>query len=510
MPILLVLALTLACLQLIEWPEPLFGGGLTTAATFTGVAVLSSITASFSLRTWVVRTLRVSPGRRLEVAQVYGLLRRRLFFINIAVLALAILVFGWGWLTQTIFQMQWGDEEVLAPFAELAVPLPYFIMLLSGWLIYYDSERALHLTSSYGSSPRQFWSRTGYFLHHIRQFLMMVMLPVFLFVSQQTISQFCPETIQSEWYRAGSIASILMLVLFMPLAIKPLLGLRRMPSGPLRLRLEALARRLHFRCKDFLLWPTHGAMANAMIVGVLPSVRYVIFTDRILEDLPDEELDAVFGHEVGHAKHGHIWSYMLFLALSVTALAAGVLLVLNHLAANQVDLPQSMRGWLAAVPLLIVGAYFFLVFGFLSRRCERQADVYGCRAVSCNNPICLGHDAETVYPERAQGLCRTGIRTFINALQHVDMVNGSIASEEERGHSVRIVVHSFMKWLRSWQHSTMALRMAFLRSLIQDPRRERRFQRRVTALRWGLILGIAAVLVLLTREVGWRELVRVM
>src|SRR5262249_61806985 len=102
----------------------------------------------------------------------------------------------------------------------------------------------------------------------------------------------------------------------------------------------ALAKRLHFRCSDFLLWPTHGAAANAMIVGLLPRVRYVIFTDRILEELPPEELDAVFGHEVGHAKHGHIWLYAVFLVLSVTVLAAVLILGGQQLEPAKVKVPQ--------------------------------------------------------------------------------------------------------------------------------------------------------------------------
>ena len=40
---------------------------------------------------------------------------------------------------------------------------------------------------------------------------------------------------------------------------------------------------------------------------------------------------------------------------------------------------------------LVVGVYFWLVFGLLSRRFERQADVFGCRAVSCGRPDCPPH-----------------------------------------------------------------------------------------------------------------------
>src|SRR5207247_3489707 len=147
---------------------------------------------------------------------------------------------------------------------------------------------------------------------------------------------------------------------FAPLFFKPLLGLRSLPSGPTRARIEAAARRLHFRFADLLVWPTHGSVVNAMIVGLVPRVRFVIFTDGILDDMPPGELDAVFGHEVGHARHGHIWFYALFLALSMTVLQAAFLFA---------DLKPNSAMWLVFV------AYLFVVFGFLSRRCERQADV---------------------------------------------------------------------------------------------------------------------------------------
>src|SRR5207248_939143 len=65
----------------------------------------------------------------------------------------------------------------------------------------------------------------------------------------------------------------------------------------------------------------------------------------------------------------------------------------------------------------IVGAYIFVVFGFLSRRCERQADLYGCRAVSCTGGDCLGHESGRPLSEGGQALCPTRIRTFIEALE---------------------------------------------------------------------------------------------
>lgn len=499
MPILLVFALVAACAP-VPWPEPLVGSGERAAVGLTLAAVALSALLAFAVRTWVVHALRGSPSRKVEVVEGYARLRRLLLFVNLGLAAACVLVFGWGWYVYR------GDPP-LAPFAELLVPAPYFAIQLAAWTIYFDAERLIHSTTALGPVSRPFWTRAGYVFHQFRQFALMVMLPVVLFATQQTLARFAPELTRTDAYRVGSVAVVPVMVLFMPLVMRPLLGLKSMPAGAHRTRFEALAERLHFRCADLLLWPTHGAAANALIVGLLPRVRYVVFTDRILDDLPDDELDAVLGHEIGHAKHGHIWLYAAFLGLSMIVLAALFLFLIQRMYATGVTLPQWSKDWLALPSVAVLAAYIFLVFGYLSRRCERQADVYGCRAVSCGDPHCTGHNAATVYPERATGLCPTGVRTFVRALERVGQVNHQ---DEPRGRSLVQMVRGFLGWMRAWQHSTMPRRVNFLLSLIDDPSRERRFQRSVTLLRWTLLGGLAAALYALGEAVGWHELMQVM
>lgn len=509
MPILLVFALTAACLP-VKWPAPVVGEGLDSALRFTAAAVGLSLVAAFSLRTWVVRTLVRHPSRKLEVVQSYSRLRRLFFFANLGLVVVCVLVFGWGWAVRGLLGVSGEDWHGAPPFAELIVPLPYFLILFGAWLIYYDAERTLHRTTVLGPVNKEFWSRAGYFFHHLRQFTLLVMLPVLVFVTYQSAARVAPEATRSEWYRIGSLATVPLLVLLMPLLIKPLLGLKSMPAGPTRDRFVALARRLHFRYRDFLLWPTHGAVANAMIVGFVPRLRYVIFTDRILEDLTPDEVDAVFGHEVGHAKHGHLWHYLVFFALGTAVLVALLLYIGQQLDAAGVEVPPWAEGRLALVPIVLMATYLFLVFGYLSRRCERQADIYGCRTVSCREPRCSGHDPSTAYPERAKGLCPTGIRTFVRALERVDDLNGTRRPVGNGRPTLGVLLKGLFGWLRAWQHSTMSRRIAFLSSLIDDPQKERRFQMQVTLLRWGLIVGLTAALVALGEAVGWQAFLDVL
>src|SRR5262249_44676299 len=137
---------------------------------------------------------------------------------------------------------------------------------------------------------------------------------------------------------------------------------------------------------NILLWNTNGAVANAMVAGIIPQVRYVVLTDRLINDLTPDEVEAVFGHEVGHVKHHHMAFYLTFILISIGMLSGiATLLRLDEWFKSNEDM--------AILPMIgILGGYIFVVFGFLSRRCERQADIFGCRTMSCTRVYCSGHD----------------------------------------------------------------------------------------------------------------------
>jgi Zn-dependent protease with chaperone function len=499
MPILLVLFVTAACSP-VPWPESPLGLDARGAAAVTGGLVGLSITAAAALRGWAVGTLRRDPGRRAEVGRVYGRVRRAFGLANLVLAGVAVAALGWGWAVQTTLTTLHDGFETLAPFAELAVPLPYFLVLLGGWLLYYDAEKALHL----GGGARSFPSRAGYVLGHVRLLLLMVGLPVALYAGVQSLGRFAPELAGEDAFRLASLAILPGLAMVMPLVAKPLLGLRSMPPGPTRDRLEALARRLRFRYTDLLVWPTHGTMANALIAGLVPQARYVVFTDRILEEFPPDEIDAIFGHEVGHQRHGHLWLYAAFILLSVIDLTALVVWGARHLGGPAH--PGSVEGpWWQALPLIGLSAgYIFLVFGFLSRRCERQADVFGCRAVSCGDPACTGHNPDTDFPAAGRGLCPTGIRTFVRALERVELLQG--ADDPGPQKPAARALRGLFGWLRAWQHGPIRRRVGFLMDLIDHPARERHFQRRALAVRVVLMAALLGLLVWLGEDIGWRRL----
>jgi STE24 endopeptidase len=199
---------------------------------------------------------------------------------------------------------------------------------------------------------------------------------------------------------------------------------------------------------------------------------------------------AVFGHELGHVAHRHLPFFGFFFlgSLGLLSLVSRFFTLppawfegLPWIPANQI--PRVGEFVEAALLLGFLGVFFWVVFGHLSRRFERQADVFGCKVVSCGVWECPPHfDLEegNYGPEAANSLspalCPVGIQIFSDALTKVACQNGIDATA------------------RSWRHGSIANRLTFLRRLQADPGGERFFQRSLRSFRLMLaILGSAGL-----------------
>jgi Zn-dependent protease with chaperone function len=516
MPILLLLVLTLACLWQ-NWLRPLTWLGLSASATqsallsWSAVAVVVAAAALISRRT--CRRLRRYAGSADAIHRRYRSWRSYHFIAQLAVYGLVLFVLGWGWTVSQLGdplaaeqpQLVAGSSAaraaegqpdattppVMLPGSELLLLAPFLVSLVLSWTCFYDAERAFHDFAWSDGRPSSFWSRWGYVSFHARQNLALLVLPLALLIAAHGITWLLADS-GTDWSLAAVTALLLASFIGLPWVLRFVLRLEPFPEGPLRERLTAAVRRLNFRCSGLMVWNTHGAVANALVAGLVPWVRYVVFTDRLISDLTPDELEAVLGHEVGHVKHRHMLYYLGFLVIS---LLVGMVLwaPLDSYAKDHWRLDLAANQDLALVPLLgLVAGYIFVVFGFLSRRCERQADLFGCRAVSCARRDCGGHEGGAVLAPDGRGLCPSGIRTFIAALEKVAHINGI--------HRTR------PGWLQSWQHSTIARRVEFLGHVLDDPAVEQRFQRKVWLVKWAMLAALAAVLLLVWSGWGWASI----
>jgi len=260
----------------------------------------------------------------------------------------------------------------------------------------------------------------------------------------------------------GSLAVLSLLLLAIPFVLRAVLRAKPLPEGPLRGRLEAYSRRIGFTARDILVWPTArpgGAAAmNAAVVGVAGPFRYVFVTDGLLDALDDDEVEAVFAHEAGHGKKAHV---LLFLGFSATIVLAGFFPGgLGRAFETLVEpVPPVLRG------ILLVLVWMGVVLGWLSRRFEQEADVFGIDTL----PPPRREDGTPAPPEE---------HPFVRALERIAAEVGGIRE------------------LTGWRHFSIADRVAFVREYLTDAAVRLRHKRQLAVLRGVLVvlpvLAIAA------------------
>jgi Zn-dependent protease with chaperone function len=429
------------------WPEPSIGNSPAAAGFLTAAVMGALIARAFRVARKALRRLRFEAPPEIVTAFQQFRARHLLWLAMGFVLCLTFC--GWGWAVE-----QWFGGY---PGTELVLLAPFLIAWITSWLASYRVERELALLG--GHEPL---GLRDYMTLQFRRQLALATIPIALVILQRFVTRTWPQLDQSPWFVLATFVILLGVVAAAPWLLRPLLGLKSLPPSPLRARLEATARRLKFRYSDLLLWNTHGQMANAMVAGLLPRPRCVLFTDLLLKEMSTEEVEAVLGHEAGHVRYAHLTYYFAFLAMSLLALQGF---------ANMATPWLHWAGEWQSLPLLLVtGAVLIFAFGFVSRRCEREADLVGCKAVSCGKPQCIAH---TEPLEKEAELCHTGIEIFVNSLERVADANG--------------ISRSNPGWLSSWQHGTIANRVAFLEAVRQQPELARQFQFR---LRWFRLLSI--------------------
>lgn len=392
---------------------------------------------------------------------------------------------GWG-----LFGLGWGDfvVDLMGPAgrwtvqtpAALVGTLPALLAWAGLWWSQYPSDRALREQSLLSAlenglpvyAPPSFRS---YLKANFRLQLLFTVVPVVMLLAAHdvllvTVLQPLRITPQERpWLNFGLllVASGAIFVIA-PEILRWVLNTQPLEDSPLRRRMEELCRRHKMKYRDILLWRTDHNMGNAAVMGVLPRFRYILLSDLVLQTMTDEQIEAVFAHELGHVVHRHMLWYLLFVLIFMFALIGPGQWVESHLSFQWLGrwVSEDVAHKLVELVLLIgAGAAFLLSFGFVSRRFERQADVFAARtmqgeaaAEGINGP----HSHVGIY----------GARIFRSALNRVAAINNIPVAA------------------RSWCHGSIASRMDYLEELSQNPQRTWAFDRVMSRLYLAMILGL--------------------
>lgn len=443
---------------------------------------------------WFAATLigRLIAWRASVLGRPTRLLRRCYVAAVYLIDALNLLVFAW-----ILLELNWS--EVVASrlglrnwivIDDAMILLPFLVGQVMAWVGLHAAEIALHPRDG-EDSRRPLHQLFGALINKTRRSMGLILAISLIFdLAHDLISLAWPA-----FDRSPSLQLVGMLILgtgFLlgsPALIRLSWPTRPLPDSPLRTRLERAARRHRFRFTDLLVWDTGGAVLNAGVTGVLPWYRYVLISDAMIDLLDDRQIEAVFGHEIGHVAHGHLVYFGLFFLGSLGVVS---------LCCLGVDL-WALRPWILEeenrilygqfVGLGVMALYYGLVFGALSRLFERQADLYGCRMLSCGSVECPPHcdlDGSPIVVQSCPtaavptSVCPVGVRVFALALEQVAFLNGLDPN----------------RW--SWRHGSIAQRIRSLERFARTPKLDSVFQHRTRRLCHILGLGL-----LVASAVAW-------
>ncbi|MGE0193202.1 MAG: M48 family metalloprotease [Planctomycetota bacterium] len=275
-------------------------------------------------------------------------------------------VFGWGtWVATVVPRIVW-----MLPMVVLLLPL--VVAFGFAWTAQGEIEAAL--AKARGLLPRTASAgeafRGGLKRNALAFLPLFVLLGLFeaLYVAGELGVE--PARAAGLWLEHFPLLQLalfgVLLVLALPLLpvlVGRLTQAAPLPAGPLRARLERAAAALQLPVKGLYLWNTQGRVLNAMVVGFGRS-RRIFLTDRLAAELPEDEIEAVFLHEAGHAVRRHIPLYLvLFLTLALWIEA--------------VQRPLIAMGISPFFILLLnLALFWFVLLGVISRRFEREADLF--------------------------------------------------------------------------------------------------------------------------------------
>lgn len=371
------------------------------------------------------------PRLRAELEREKNALTRRVPVVRMAVDAMIIglyvvicWVFGWVDYVNRV----WGVPLYLDLVPHL---LPYFAMLLASWVGQYRLE----------SNLRGGWRPLNYFGFQARANLMTIAPIALIYVAYYALLTYVPaykDLSESFLFLeiAVQIPLVLVIAAFVPVIIRAILPGGRLPEGRLRRRLETFARDRGLKVNEILVWRTGSSMlATAFVIGLLSPFRYVFITDALLDRMDEDEILAVFAHELGHVKHRHLW-WLLGFVLSFSIILWSVMMTLGL---------YGLAGTLELPALALILAYGYVIFGYISRRFERQADAFAARHTS---PELISGVLLKLGMSNPMAMKKTGwrhfslerrVREIVQARAHPE-VKDEFRSELRKGLTVAVLV----------------------------------------------------------------------
>jgi len=310
-------------------------------------------------------------SQRQEKAREYARIRHRLFFIDLALGAVFLLVLLFSGLSSGLRNLLDFPQSARVALYFLIVVLSYGI--ISAPLDFYSGFILPH---RYGLSSQ---SLKSWLADEAKGGVLALALGTGLGVIIYLCLQEFPQT---WWLLAFAFVVLVSVILtnLAPVLILPLFfKTKPLDDSELRRRLLSLAERSQTKVRDIfeIKFSSKTSAGNAMLMG-WGNTRRIVISDTMLQRYSPEEIEVVMAHELGHHRHGDI---VRLIVVQSALMLLGFYLV--NLVLNRAVPGLNFQGVsdVAALPLLaLVLAAFALVLSPLvnayNRHLEEAADRY--------------------------------------------------------------------------------------------------------------------------------------
>jgi STE24 endopeptidase len=437
-----------------------------------------------------------------------------------------------GWFAACLFGAGWGNavSGVLGDWVMSHLVLvqfivgtgPLFLSWIGLWWAHWPAERAgreQHILARFDTDvPVHAPPSVGRYIgNQVRLQLLFSLTPMLSVFALRDLlgglSHLLGGAASNVWVQTTLwLGPVLTVLLLSPVVLVRVLRTRPLPDSPLRAELEAFCRSVGLRYRDILLWETDHQMCNAAVMGLLPRARYLLLSDLLIESLTPRQIQGAFAHEVGHIRHRHMLWYALYILIIVLALEGPGEWV--SLKLRTFTLPA----WVPLDLLVSLGTIggLLLLFGLLSRWCERQADMYAARAMSADpadpavdelareaSPVVFpaghwasagvgtemrvgSHQPATLSGRtdpRRRPVDRAGADALASTLHRVAVVNGMPLNTANRlSLSPLRLALWLMEQANHFFHGSIGSRMVYVLRAAEDPGRTWRFDRVMRAI----------------------------
>ncbi len=409
---------------------PRLGPGAAFGVAVGGVLFVLAVTAAAVARCRRRLDRRRDPTAVVTAARIVQVARAALL------VHFGFVVLWLGWL-ETVRSLT-GD---LIAVDEIIAMLPTIAGVAATWWLFYPLERRVREAllirqldegrPVFGLPDRGVWVLT-----QLRTHLLFLLVPMLLiFTLAEVIDAAMGMLDEYSWAASlgevGALLAAVAVVIAAPLLSRVVLDVEPLAAGPQRDVLQDVCRRHRVTVRELLIWNTHGSMINAAVLGMIGRIRYVLLTDALLESMTPRQVEVVMAHEIGHVRRHHMPWLVVSLLAAITLGMLPLLATQALLAALEAAEPGP--GWVTggAVAGGIAG---LIVFGWVSRRFERQADVFAVAHLGA-----VDGSSEVFTDGAVEATCET--------LARIASLNSVAATRS------------------SWRHGSIAWRQAYLRSI---------------------------------------------